>query len=176
MGDVVLEPHNAEWTGCFERERERVRSVAADGLLGVFHIGSTAVPDLAAKPVLDVLAVYADEAAMRGAASSLVDAGYVHKRDEADWQVLNRFGDVTVVLHLRPRSADAWRDQLVFRDFLREHSRARAEYERAKRAAADAHPDDVDAYTDAKEATIRRLTERARQAGYDQRLPDRRER
>lgn len=169
---IELEPYDPAWADRFERERERVRELASDALLGVFHIGSTAVPGLAAKAVIDVLGVYDDETAMRDAARTLAAEGYVRKRDDPDWQVLNRFGDATVVLHLRPQSADTWRDQLVFRELLRERPRARAEYERAKREAATAHPEDVDAYTDAKESTIEELTARAYELGYGDRLPE----
>ena len=169
---IELEPYDPAWADRFECERDRIRSVASDGLHGVFHIGSTAVPDLVAKAAIDVLAVYTDEATMRDGAQALVDDDYVRKRDDPDWQVLNRFGDATVVLHLRPQSADAWRDQLVFRELLRERPRARAEYERVKREAAAAHPDDVDAYTDAKESTIEDLTARGYELGYDDRVPE----
>lgn len=173
MGDdsLTLESHDSGWSARFEAERDRIRARAGDDLLGVFHVGSTAVPNLPAKPVLDVLAVFADESAMRAAADELLAGEYVRKRNDDDWQVLNRFGDETVVLHLRPRDADTWRDQLVFREYLRENPGARAEYERAKRDALAEHPDDVDAYTDAKEATILSLTERAYEDGYGERLP-----
>lgn len=169
---IELEPYDPAWADRFERERERVRETESGGLLGVYHIGSTAVPDLAAKAAIDVLAVYTDETTMRDAARALVDESYVRKRDDPDWQVLNRFDDATVVLHLRPRGADTWRDQLVFRELLRDSPRARAEYERAKREAAAAHPEDVDAYTDAKESTIEELTARAYELGYDEYLPE----
>jgi GrpB-like predicted nucleotidyltransferase (UPF0157 family) len=168
---IELEPYDPAWADRFERERERIQSLASEELLGVFHVGSTAVPELAAKAAIDVLAVYADGAATRDGARALGDEGWVRKREDPDWQVLNRFGDATVVLHLRPREADTWRDQLVFRELLRERPRARAEYERAKREAAAAHPEDVDAYTDAKESTIEELTARAYEQGYDDRLP-----
>lgn len=170
-GRIELEPHDPAWAERFEDEREQIRETAPGGLLGVFHIGSTAVPDLAAKPVVDVLAVYRDASAMRGAARALADAGYARRRDDDDWQVLARSGGTDAVVHLRPRDVEAWRDQLVFREYLRDSPEAREEYERAKRDAAAAHPDDVDAYTDAKEWTIEVLTERAHEAGYGDRLP-----
>ena len=173
MADVVLERHDPAWFDRFERERDRIGGAAADGLLGIFHIGSTAVPDLAAKPALDVLAVFESYDAARTTADALLADDHRLKRDDADWIVLDRIGEeYSVVIHLRPRDADTWRDQLVFRELLRENPAARAEYERAKRAAAERHPDDVDAYTDAKEPTILSLVERAYAEGYDERLPE----
>lgn len=173
MADVEIEPHDPVWSERFETERDRIRDAAPDGLLGVFHIGSTAVPDLAAKPVLDVLAVFAGYDPARETAEALVADGYDLRRDESDWVRLNRDdGEYPVVVHFRPREADTWRDQVVFREFLREDPGARAEYERAKREAAAEHPDDVHAYTDAKEATILSLTDRAYEEGDAEWLPD----
>ncbi|WP_256468588.1 GrpB family protein [Halorussus gelatinilyticus] len=81
-------------------------------------------------------------------------------------------GAESVVVHLQPRSAETWREQLIFREFLRDDHETRAEYEAAKRAAVAEHPDDVGAYADAKNETIRSLVARAREAGYDERLPE----
>lgn len=171
MAEIELEPHDPVWHERFERERDRIRDASSDGLLGTFHIGSTAVPDLAAKPVLDVLAVYAGYDAARAAADALVADGYDLRHDESDWVRLNRDGDYPTILHFRPRDAETWRDQLIFRELLRGSQEARAEYERAKRAAAAEHPNDADAYTDAKESTVLSLVERAYREGYADRLP-----
>ncbi|WP_435180350.1 GrpB family protein [Halorussus sp. AFM4] len=172
MAEIELEPHDPVWRTRFERERDRVREASPAGPLGVLHVGSTAVADLAAKPVLDVLAVYDDYEGARAAATGLVATGCDLRRDEPDWVRLNRTGDeYPAVLHLRPRDAEAWRDQVVFRELLRESPEARAEYERVKRVAAATHPNDADAYTDAKEETVLDLVERAYDEGYDDRLP-----
>lgn len=173
MDSVDLEPHDPRWRDRFERERDRIRDVAPDHLCGAFHIGSTAVPDLAAKPVVDVLAIYGDPASLRRAVNALLDGGYERGRDESDWKVLYRStDDDSIVLHLRTRDSDGWRDQLVFRDYLRDNPGKRAEYERTKRVAAETHPHDVDAYTQLKEPTIRSMTERAYDEGYDEYVPD----
>lgn len=172
MGDVELEPHDPVWRERFEAERARIHEAAPDGLLGVFHVGSTAVPDLANKPVLDVLAVFAGYDPARETAESLAAEGYELRRDEPKWVRLNREGEYPVVVHFRPREVDAWRDQVVFREFLRENPDARAEYECVKREAVADHGDDVYDYTDAKEQTVLSLTERAYEAGYGEHLPD----
>ncbi|WP_435178459.1 GrpB family protein [Halorussus sp. AFM4] len=171
MSEIHLVDHDPAWRERFAGERDRLRTASDERLLGVFHIGSTAVEDLAAKPVVDVLAVYEDYVAASEAADALVEWGYDRRRDDPDWLVLTRTEVEPVVVHLRPRSADAWRDHLVFREFLRENPGARAEYERAKREAAAAHPDDVAAYTDAKNEKIRSLEARAYEEGYGERVP-----
>lgn len=171
MAEVVLEPSDAAWFDRFDRERERILSVASSHLLGEFHIGSTAVPGLPAKPVLDVLVVCDDNSRIEAAADALLEDEYELRSRRSDRTHLTRADEYEVFVHLRPRDGETWRDQLVFREFLRENREARATYERAKRAAAADHPSDVDAYTDAKEATIRRLLDRAYEAGYGDRVP-----
>lgn len=180
MAEVEFEPHDAVWEDRFARERHRVERVAGDEPLGVFHVGSTAIPDLPAKPTLDEVAVFADREAVRRARDALLADGFDRHRDDPDWVVLTRGVPVDgleastygVCLHLRPLDHETWCDQVVFREYLRDDARARATYERAKRAAAAAHPDDVTAYTDAKESTILSLVDEAYDRGYGSALPE----
>lgn len=168
----TLQPHDTTWQAAYERYADRVEAVAPNSLLGVFHIGSTAVPDLLAKPTVDALAVFPTGEPLSERAAEFAAAGFRVKRDDPDWVVLDRLDvDPDLVVHLRPRDADTWRDQVVFRNFLRENSDARRAYEQAKREAVTAHPDDVHAYTDAKEHTILSLTARAYDEGYGETVP-----
>lgn len=172
MVEVELQPHNPTWHDHFEQERDRIRKVANDGLLGIFHIGSTAIPGLLAKPKIDILSVYAKPSAIHNAKDTLLNE-YNSHRDDEDWVVLTRTEEEhSIVLHLRPQCVQKWRDQLVFREFLRDNPCARAEYEGAKRTAAAEYPNNVDAYTDAKEPVIRLLTERGYEEGYHDQLPE----
>lgn len=170
--DKVTLAADPVWPGRFEDERERIRDAAGNGLLGVFHVGSTAIPDLAAKPALDVLAVFAGYEPARATADELVEVGYELGRDDPEFVQLTRWGDeFPVFLQARPRDAEGWRDQLVFREYLRETPEARREYERVKRDAAATHPDDPTAYTDAKREVVDSLTERAYDRGCAEGLP-----
>lgn len=162
------------WRERFVQVRDRIRDAAGERLLGVYHVGSTAVEELPAKPVVDVVAVFEEYDAAREVADALVAAGYDRQRDDPDWLVCSRTDadEESVVVHLQPRTAETWREQLIFREFLRDDPEARAEYEEAKRAAVAEHPDDVGAYTAAKNETIRSLVAQARDEGYDERLPE----
>ena len=172
MTYVTLYPHDPVWFDRFERERERIGTTVPD-MLDVFHIGSTAIPDLPSKTTLDAVAVFEDAETMATARDALYDDGFGPHRDDPDWIVVTRSGgEYDVCLHLRPRKHDTWCDQIVFREYLRGNVRARARYERAKRAAAATHPGDVDAYVDAKESGILSLVREAYDRGYDERLPD----
>jgi GrpB-like predicted nucleotidyltransferase (UPF0157 family) len=172
MGWIELHPHDPAWRDYFESERDRIRDLAGDELIGIFHIGSTSIPGLVAKPSIDILAVYSAESAIHAAKESFPTEYRTH-RDEEDRVVLIwDEEDLSFTVHLRPRDAEGWRDQLVFRELLRDDSRVREKYEGAKRAAASEYPNDGKAYTSAKEPIIRSLTERAYERGYDERLPD----
>lgn len=169
---VELEPHDPVWIERFEDQRDRIVALAPDSLLGVFHVGSTAVPDLLAKPALDVLVVFPDYDPARELAAGLDREEFEWKRDDPDWLLCSRRDPYRIHVHLRPRDADTWRDQVVFRELLQDDADARRTYEAMKREAASAHPGDEEAYTDYKEETILELVDRAYREGYDERLPE----
>lgn len=172
MSRVVLEHHEVDWTERFAREREHVETRVPEAC-AVFHIGSTAIPDTPTKSTLDTVAVVANQKALAAACDALLADGYKRHRDDPEWVVLTRSRDAyDVCLHLRPHAHPRWRDQLVFREYLRDEPRARARYEQVKHAAAESHADDVSAYTDAKESVIRTLTEEAYDQGFGDRLPN----
>ena len=172
MGWIELHSYDPAWREHFEAERNRIREIASDELLEVFHIGSTSIPEFVAKPSIDILVVYATESAIHDAKERFPDECRTH-RDEEDRVILIReTEDLSFTVHLRPHAAQGWRDQLVFRELLREDPCARAKYEGAKRTDASEYPNDGKAYTSAKEPIIQSLTEQAYQEGYDEQLPD----
>lgn len=170
--EITLEP-DPVFTDRYEIERERVREASGGGLFGVFHVGSTAVPDLAGKPALDVLAVFDDRASLHDAAAALADGTYEFEHDGGDVAVLTRwYEDYAAFVKLHVRDDEKVRNQLLFREYLRENADARREYERVKRDAAEEHPGDPEAYTRAKTEVVRSLLERAQEAGHEERLPE----
>lgn len=168
---ITLEP-DPVWEDRYDRERDRVGEASKEGVLGVFHVGSTAIPGVPGKPVLDVMPVYAGDEPMRAAADRLVEAAFERQHDADDTVVLiRREADHVVAVRMQTVDAEQWRPMLVFREYLTDEPEARARYARVKREAADEHPDDMAAYTDAKAEVVRSLTAEARDAGYERRLP-----
>lgn len=140
--DVVV-PYDTEWPAIFERERNRLEEALAPWLEGgIHHIGSTAVPGLAAKPIIDMLAGVRDLAEARAAAPRLEALGYRYRehRPEAHLFVMDDRG-----VHLTEPGSDLWRERLAFRDALRADPELRREYEEWKRQHAGA-----DGYTASK--------------------------
>ncbi|MEZ3115914.1 GrpB family protein [Halobaculum sp. MBLA0147] len=158
------------WTERFERAREYVETHTDP--LDVFHIGSTAIPDLAGKPELDVLGVYEDVDAVRAAGDALVAGGDEWERTDADDVVVvyRRDPPAGEFLRLHTVADDAVRQQLAVREYLRADADARRRYERVKRSAADEH-DEFESYQSAKRATVETLLAEAREAGHFERLP-----
>lgn len=159
------------WPDRYETERERIQDASGSGLLGVFHVGSTAIPDVPGKPALDITAVYDDEESMQTAIERLTDNDRYEQ--EGDSTVIIRWADdYAVFIKMHTRDDQKVRNQLLFRDFLRENPEARNEYARVKREAEEKHPEDLEAYTKAKSEIVHSLLEQAREEGYDQSLPE----
>ncbi|WP_181813888.1 GrpB family protein [Halopelagius longus] len=157
------------WPERYEDERERLLEVAGDRLLGVFHVGSTAIRDLPGKPALDIVAVYTDEESVQTAAEKLDEReGYER---ESDSTVVRWEDEYAVFVKLHAQDDQRVRNQLVFREYLRENPDARNEYERIKRTALEEHPEDLETYTKAKSEVVASILERARKEGYEERLP-----
>ncbi|UPM43467.1 GrpB family protein [Halocatena salina] len=158
---------------CYEVERERIVKASDERLLGTFHVGSTAIPDVPGKPVLDIIVVFADRDAMCNAANALTEGRYELESDSSDCIVVVRCDDDRATfLKLHTRDDKRVRNQLLFREYLRADPTARREYERIKRKAVERHPDDLEAYTRAKTDVVRSLVEQARAKGYTNRLPE----
>lgn len=149
-------PYSDSWPVLFEREAGRLHAALDPWLVGcVEHIGSTSVPGLAAKPVLDMLAPVADLDAAREAVPVLRELGYRHadhRPHEALWfykQKEDDYGTRTHQLHLtRPDSA-LWRERIAFRDALRDQPTLVATYQALKQALA-AGSGDLNDYTSGK--------------------------
>lgn len=160
-GTVELSPYRDEWKRRYEEEVERLRSVAGDRLLGFEHVGSTAVEGLAAKPIIDLLAVVADLDAATDLVPILEDHGYEYRPNDGVagrlFLAKGPWSNRTHYLSVCEQDGECYRETVAFRDYLREHPDAAAEYEALKRDLADAHADDRDTYTARKSEFVERV-------------------
>ena len=149
----------------FEAEAALVREIIGDNLITIFHIGSTAVPGLKAKPVIDMLPVVRDVAALDGLTREFAAAGY---------EAMGEFGlpgrryfrkggaNRTHQLHAYQYDAvHAITRHVAYRDYMRAHAEARAAYGELKASLASCFPDDIGAYCDGKDEFVKEY-ERAR--------------
>jgi len=155
---VVIEPYDSHWPAAFVAERALLADVLAPWLAGpIEHVGSTAVPGLAAKPVIDIMAAVESLDASRGAIDAARDAGYCYfpyKPDVMHWFCKPGEHVRTHHLNLVPYASALWRDRLAFRDALRSDRKLAAEYAELKRELAIVHREDREAYTEAKTGFI----------------------
>jgi len=154
---VVLVPHDPAWPDKATHHAERLR-VLGPVLVTVHHIGSTSVPGLAAKPILDLLPVVRDLAALDQARAQVEALGYVWHGDYGipgrRYCTLCEAGERMVQLHCFQTGSPHVLRHLAFRDWLRAHPDGVRAYEVEKRRARDLHPDDSHAYSAAKSMWI----------------------
>lgn len=162
---VRVVDYDPKWPEMFEAEAALVREIIGDNLITIFHIGSTAVPGLKAKPVIDMLPVVRDVAALDGLTREFAAAGY---------EAMGEFGltgrryfrkggaNRTHQLHAYQYDAvHAITRHVAYRDYMRAHAEARAAYGELKAALASRFPDDIGAYCDGKDEFVKEYERRA---------------
>lgn len=163
---IYLVPYDPTWPGRFEDERARLARTLSPWLAGpIEHIGSTAVPALTAKPVIDIMAGVRDLPSSLEARDALALLDYVYfpyRADVMHWFCKPSPARRTHHLHLVPVESALWDERVIFRDYLRSSPAAAAEYAALKAALAAEHPFDREAYTEAKGGFVRSILDRAR--------------
>jgi GrpB-like predicted nucleotidyltransferase (UPF0157 family) len=164
---VVIEDYDGSWPDRFERLKVRLLRALADSAVAVEHIGSTAVPGLPAKPIIDIDVVVSSDDEVSGAVERLASLGYEHEgdlgvagREAFRWPAGERRHHVYVVVE----GSHAHRRHVLLRDYLRTHPDEAATYGELKREFARRHGSDRTAYTDAKSAFIERALASAERA------------
>jgi len=167
---IRLVDYNLEWPRRFEDEANRIRTVLAERALRIEHVGSTSVPDLPAKPILDIVLAVADSAIEAEYAPALEKAGYQLHIREPGWYEHRMFKGPANDVNLHVFSAGCSEiDRMVsFRDWLRASEGDRELYATSKRALAQQKWKYTQSYADAKSAVIDEIMSRARHAA----IPD----
>ena len=170
---VEIVPYDPSWPTQFLEESEVLRRALSPWLAGsVEHIGSTAVPGLAAKPVIDIMAgvqTLADSVPAIAAATVLGYCYAPYQVEVEHWFCKPSLSFRTHHLHLIPVGTPQWVRPLAFRNHLRAHADVAAEYEALKRRLALEHRLDREAYTLAKRPFINRITDMALESAAKQR-------
>jgi GrpB-like predicted nucleotidyltransferase (UPF0157 family) len=161
--EILIVDYDPRWPEMFAREAERIRAVMGSRALRIEHVGSTSVPGLAAKPVIDLLLEVADSAAESAYVPALEVAGYVLRIREPKWYEHRMFNasDTAVNLHVFSSDCAEIERMVVFRDWLRKNSTDRDLYARTKRALAQKKWNHVQHYADAKMAVVQEILARA---------------
>lgn len=158
---ITVTEYDPRWPQKFQAESQLIRGILADNCIAVYHIGSTAVPGLAAKPVIDMLAVVKNLAQADGVAEEFSQTGYEYLGEFgiAGRRYLRKGGEErTHQIHIF--QADDWHNigrHLAFRDYMCTHEKEREEYAKLKIELAQRFPYDIDGYCDGKEHFVREM-------------------
>ena len=158
-GRVELAGPTSAWVALFETEAELIAAALRRFDASVEHCGSTSVPGIPAKPIIDILIGLPAPLDVAALAEALAAIGYEH----ATWagvpghEVFGKGEPRTHLLHVVPHGGDAWGRMLAFRDALRSDPALAAEYAELKRDLARRFADDRPAYTDGKSAFVTRV-------------------
>lgn len=154
---IHIVPYNPAWTGQFQAVGSTLRHALQDTALRIDHIGSTSVPDLAAKPIIDIQVSVAALDPVDAYCAAMQSCGLVWRADNPE-RTKRYFREQpgTPRMHVHVRRAGSWGEQfaLLFRDYLRCHAADAERYAQTKYRLADQYRYERQAYVDAKEPII----------------------
>lgn len=165
MQHVVVTPYSSDWPTLYETASEELVHALAGELVAIYHIGSTAVPGLAAKPVIDIMPVVRHIAAVDNKRQTLVMLGYEYMGEFGipGRRYLRRGGaERTHQVHIfGVENEQDIRRHLAVRDYLRTHTEEAYAYGELKKELARRYPYDIEGYCDGKDSFVKALERRA---------------
>ena len=162
-GKVTLVDYCSEWPRLFEKERAALSSALGECVLEIEHIGSTSIPGLPAKPILDIAIAVEKLAVVENFVAPLAALGYTYK---GEYGLPGRLffakgSPVTHHVHAVERTSEHWCVWRLFRDYLRTHVDECARYAAVKLELAERHAADRDAYTRSKSEYVTSIVKKA---------------
>ena len=165
---VRMVPHDPNWRQEFRQEAGRISAAAGSNAVAVHHVGSTAIPGIYAKPVIDLLLVIQDLAALDEKQLEMEALGYEARGEygiagRRFFRRDDKHGDRTHQVHAFEDGSPQIARHLAFRDYMIAHPETAQEYSDLKRELAAQHPSDIEAYMDGKNEFIQEVDKRAAQ-------------
>ncbi len=163
QGKIELQDYDPAWPAMYAAEEGRLRSVLGSRVCRVEHAGSTSVPGLAAKPIIDMVLEVPDSTDEQGYVTDLEAAGYRLTIREPEWfeHRLLKGPDVNINLHVFSAGCEQTDRMVRFRDWLRAHPEDRERYERVKRDLSQRDWKYLQQYADAKSEVVAEIMARA---------------
>ncbi|NHJ84923.1 MAG: GrpB family protein [Asgard group archaeon] len=172
LNEIIIEEYNPEWVVIYAQEAKMIKEILKNRLIDIQHIGSTAIPEIAAKPVIDMMIGLKSLENAPECIELLVKNGYCYiQRHEAiipDRRFLRKPSEGLRKFHIHMVEYDGrlWREYISFRDYLRENDNIREEYEQLKKELAAKFKADRGSYVDGKDAYVKRIIEQAMKFYY----------
>lgn len=165
-GKVILLPHSEEWKLLFEEERDFLQTLLGSHVLEIHHIGSTSVPDLSAKPIIDILVVLHQFSTMEILHAKMEALGYLYRQhDSNEHRTLfakDQKEKTTHHIHFTEAGSEEWEKAFAFWDYMRTHPEEVRAYENLKQELAAKHPLERDKYSKGKAGFIQSIIEKSK--------------
>lgn len=157
---IVLTPYQPQWKDWAKVEIEELSAILSEYAPVINHIGSTAIPNIQAKSIIDILVEIAPGADWQRVRAKMEDAGYICMSSSDNRMSFNKGytpeGYAPKVFHIHFHNIGD-NDEIFFRDYLNSHSEVAREYEKLKLSLLPKYKHDRDGYTDAKSAFIKKI-------------------
>lgn len=166
MRQVEVVPHDPRWRDAFEAEARQVAAALGETVVAIHHIGSTSIPDIYAKPVVDLLVEVRDVNEVDGRGSALESLGYEVLGEygipgRRYFRKDNPAGIRTHNIHAFEAGSAEVERHLAFRDYMLAHPADAQRYSELKRSLAEEHPQSFEDYMDGKDGFIKEMDRRA---------------
>lgn len=164
--EVIVVPHDPAWSEQFRTESGAIQTALGANAMAIHHIGSTAIPSIVAKPIIDILVEVADIHAVEERNPAMVDLGYESMGEfgiagRRYFRKDDQSGRRTHQVHIFLTGSDHIRRHLAFRDFLNAHAEYARQYSDLKSQLAQQFPDSIESYMDGKDAFIKHVDQLA---------------
>ena len=177
---IIVTEYNPSWSQMFEQEATAIKQILGENCVAIYHIGSTAVPGLAAKPIIDIMPVVKRLTEVDNIAKQFESIGYEYMGEFGitGRRYLRKGGDErTHQIHIFAQSDDVNINRhLAFRDYLRTHENTKKNYAKLKIKLAQKYPYDIDGYCDGKEKFVREIESKALSYSVEKQAKNRDER
>ena len=161
---VIVTSYNPKWSKMFEDEASKIKEIYGKELLSIYHIGSTSVPGLKAKPIIDIMPVVRDIKLVDNYNKQMIKLGYepMGEYGISGRRYFRKGGDNrTHQVHIFQHNSNHVERHIAFRDYLREHSTDAKRYADLKEGLAKRYPNDIVAYCEGKDKFVKELEKRA---------------
>ncbi|MHA2009456.1 MAG: GrpB family protein [Promethearchaeota archaeon] len=163
---IEVVPHNPKWIEMFKREAENLNLIFSKEIISIYHIGSTAIPQIKAKPIVDILIEVNDIDKIDNYNPKMIECGYIPKGElgipKRRYFSKRSEEHRSFHVHIFGKENPEIKRHLNFRDFMIAHPNDAQAYSHLKTDLARKYPEDIDAYCDGKDEFIKNIDERAK--------------
>lgn len=158
-GIVKLLPHNPQWAQLFQQEKQRLQTAIAPHVLDIQHVGSTSIPGIPAKPIIDIAIAVTNFEQAAVCIQPVEQLGYTYKGEHGipRRHYFSKGEPRTHHIHMNQIDSHAWQHHIRFRDYLRQHPQIAQEYAALKIQLAHQFPTDRNGYLNGKAPFIERI-------------------